>query len=158
MSYTELVGLVLGAGLETDRGVDRLVVGVAQRGGNVERVDGLDDERAGAAGERPADVVVRGGGGEHDHLDAGMLLLVGGKAANLDPLSLPVELQTALEALYGHYAQTFDLWQQSGIFGRLLCDNEYALLTNKAELASCLYANSKLKHALPRRNAQHVGN
>jgi type III restriction enzyme len=26
-----------------------------------------------------------------------------------------VELQTALEALYGHYAKTFDLWQQSGI-------------------------------------------
>ncbi|MDR2015466.1 MAG: hypothetical protein LBP99_07605 [Azoarcus sp.] len=26
-----------------------------------------------------------------------------GKANRLDPLSLPVELQTALEALYGHY-------------------------------------------------------
>ena len=29
-----------------------------------------------------------------------------GKAKNLDPLSLPVELQTALEALYGHYKKT----------------------------------------------------
>ena len=38
-----------------------------------------------------------------------------GKAKTLDPLSLPVELQTALEALYGHYKKTFDLWQQSGI-------------------------------------------
>ena len=33
-----------------------------------------------------------------------------GKSESLDPLSLPVELQTALEALYGHYAKTFDLW------------------------------------------------
>ena len=33
----------------------------------------------------------------------------------LDPLSLPVELQTALEALYGHYAATFKLWRQAGI-------------------------------------------
>jgi len=38
-----------------------------------------------------------------------------GKARTLDPLSLPVELQTALEALYGHYKQTFDLWQKAGI-------------------------------------------
>ncbi len=32
-----------------------------------------------------------------------------------DPLSLPAELQTALEALYGHYKLTFDLWQERGI-------------------------------------------
>jgi len=38
-----------------------------------------------------------------------------GKAKNLDPLSLPVELQTALEALYGHYAKTFELWEKGGI-------------------------------------------
>ena len=38
-----------------------------------------------------------------------------GKAASLDPLSIPVELQTALEALYGHYARTFELWQDAGI-------------------------------------------
>jgi len=38
-----------------------------------------------------------------------------GKAQTLDPLSLPVELQTALEALYGHYSETFDLWQQAGV-------------------------------------------
>jgi type III restriction enzyme len=34
-----------------------------------------------------------------------------GKSGALDPLSLPVELQTALEALYGHYAKTFALWE-----------------------------------------------
>ncbi len=38
-----------------------------------------------------------------------------GKAGGLDPLSLPVELQTALEALYGHYKKTFELWRQAGI-------------------------------------------
>ena len=38
-----------------------------------------------------------------------------GKAATLDPLSLPVELQTAIEALYGHYEKTFNLWRQAGI-------------------------------------------
>ncbi|MGX2040273.1 BPTD_3080 family restriction endonuclease [Methylocaldum sp. MU1018] len=38
-----------------------------------------------------------------------------GKGKALDPLSIPVELQTALEALYGHYEKTFRLWQESGI-------------------------------------------
>lgn len=38
-----------------------------------------------------------------------------GKAKNLDPLSLPVELLTALEALYGHYVKTFNLWKESGL-------------------------------------------
>jgi type III restriction enzyme len=38
-----------------------------------------------------------------------------GKATHLDPLSIPVELQTALEALYGHYAKTFALWESAGI-------------------------------------------
>ncbi len=38
-----------------------------------------------------------------------------GKSGKLDPLSIPVELQTALEALYGHYEKTFELWQQSGL-------------------------------------------
>ena len=36
-------------------------------------------------------------------------------AGNLDPLNLPAELQTALEALYGHYKKTFELWEQAGI-------------------------------------------
>ena len=38
-----------------------------------------------------------------------------GKAGPLDPLSIPAELQTALEALYGHYAKTFKHWQDAGI-------------------------------------------
>ncbi|MCP5102828.1 MAG: DEAD/DEAH box helicase family protein [bacterium] len=38
-----------------------------------------------------------------------------GKSGVLDPLNLPVELQTALEALYGHYKKTYDLWQDAGI-------------------------------------------
>ncbi|WP_349572264.1 BPTD_3080 family restriction endonuclease [Azotobacter salinestris] len=38
-----------------------------------------------------------------------------GQAAMLDPLSIPLELKTALEALYGHYEKTFELWQKSGV-------------------------------------------
>lgn len=38
-----------------------------------------------------------------------------GKAKTLDPLGLPAELQTALEALYGHYAKTYRVWQDSGL-------------------------------------------
>ncbi|OGQ99318.1 MAG: restriction endonuclease [Deltaproteobacteria bacterium RIFOXYD12_FULL_55_16] len=38
-----------------------------------------------------------------------------GTAKNLDPLSLPVELQTALQALYGHYEKTFHLWEEAGV-------------------------------------------
>jgi type III restriction enzyme len=33
----------------------------------------------------------------------------------LDPLKLPTRLQTALQALYGHYDKTFELWKQEGI-------------------------------------------
>lgn len=33
----------------------------------------------------------------------------------LDPLSLPPQLQTALDALYGHYAKTYELWQKASI-------------------------------------------
>jgi type III restriction enzyme len=38
-----------------------------------------------------------------------------GKAGALDPLSLPVELQTALEALYGHYEKTVEEWHRAAI-------------------------------------------
>lgn len=38
-----------------------------------------------------------------------------GKANILDPLSLPTQLQTALEALYGHYKKTYRLWAEAGI-------------------------------------------
>jgi type III restriction enzyme len=37
-----------------------------------------------------------------------------GKAGQYAPDSLPTELNTAIEALYGHYAKTFEQWQQAG--------------------------------------------
>ena len=50
-----------------------------------------------------------------------------GKSKNLDPLSLPAVLQTALEALYGHYANTFELMQKAKIDGPpcfiVVCNN-----------------------------------
>jgi len=39
----------------------------------------------------------------------------GAAGQTLDPLSLPADLQTALEALYGHYEKTYVLWQEAGI-------------------------------------------
>jgi len=38
-----------------------------------------------------------------------------GKGGKLDPLAIPVELQTALEALYGHYEKTYSLWEKESI-------------------------------------------
>ncbi|MFM7833188.1 MAG: restriction endonuclease, partial [Planctomycetaceae bacterium] len=38
-----------------------------------------------------------------------------GSSGQLDPLSIPVELQTALDALYGHYVKTFELWRDAGV-------------------------------------------
>lgn len=38
-----------------------------------------------------------------------------GKSEALDPMDLPVQLQTALDVLYGHYEKTFELWEKSGI-------------------------------------------
>ncbi|MXY54624.1 MAG: restriction endonuclease [Gammaproteobacteria bacterium] len=37
------------------------------------------------------------------------------RIAGLDPFDLPNALQTALEALYGHYEKTFHLWQEANI-------------------------------------------
>jgi len=37
------------------------------------------------------------------------------KNAALDPLAIPVECQTALDALYGHYVKTFDAWREANI-------------------------------------------
>ena len=34
---------------------------------------------------------------------------------NLDPLRLPIHLTNALDALYGHYERTFELWQDADI-------------------------------------------
>lgn len=38
-----------------------------------------------------------------------------GQGGELDPLKLPTRLQTALQALYGHYEKTLKLWENSGI-------------------------------------------
>ena len=38
-----------------------------------------------------------------------------GKDASLDPLALPARLQTALQALYGHYEKTYEAWQNEGV-------------------------------------------
>ena len=50
-----------------------------------------------------------------DHIRPKMPRKGRGQAGELDPLSIPVELQTALEALYGHYAETFTLWEDAGV-------------------------------------------
>lgn len=38
-----------------------------------------------------------------------------GQGEELDPLKLPTRLQTALQALYGHYEKTYKLWEDHGI-------------------------------------------
>jgi hypothetical protein len=38
-----------------------------------------------------------------------------GRGGELDPLKLPTRLQTAMQALYGHYEKTFRLWEDAGI-------------------------------------------
>lgn len=50
-----------------------------------------------------------------EHIRAKMPKRGRGKGGALDPFSIPVELQTALEALYGHYEKTFELWRKEGV-------------------------------------------
>ncbi len=50
-----------------------------------------------------------------EHIRAKMPKKGRGKAKGLDPLKLPAELQTALDALYGHYKKTYDAWENAGI-------------------------------------------
>jgi len=50
-----------------------------------------------------------------DHIGKKMPKKGRGKAAALDPLSIPAELQTALTALYDHYSRTFQQWQEANI-------------------------------------------
>ncbi len=47
------------------------------------------------------------------HISAKMPKKGRGKGGELDPLLLPTALQTALEALYGHYAKTFGEWRDT---------------------------------------------
>jgi type III restriction enzyme len=49
-----------------------------------------------------------------EHIRTGMPKKGRGKSGTLDPRSLPLLLKTALDALYGHYAKTFALWQEAG--------------------------------------------
>ena len=50
-----------------------------------------------------------------EHIRAKMPKKGRGKAEGLNPLDLPTQLQTALQALYGHYEKTFDLWAKEKI-------------------------------------------
>jgi type III restriction enzyme len=50
-----------------------------------------------------------------DNIKAKMPKKSRGQSGFLDPLNLPVELLSALDALYGHYVKTFNLWQKSGL-------------------------------------------
>jgi type III restriction enzyme len=50
-----------------------------------------------------------------EHIRADMPKKGRGSGAELDPLKLPTRLQTALQALYGHYEKTFKLWKDAGI-------------------------------------------
>lgn len=50
-----------------------------------------------------------------DHIRAEMPKKKRGAEGELDPLRLPAKLQTALQALYGHYEKTYRLWQDAGL-------------------------------------------
>lgn len=50
-----------------------------------------------------------------DHIGKKMPKKGRGAGKTLDPLSLPAELQTALDALYGHYEKVYAIWQEAGI-------------------------------------------
>ena len=50
-----------------------------------------------------------------EHIGKEMPMKGRSKSVVLDPLLLPVTLQTALEALYGHYEKTYKLWQEANI-------------------------------------------
>lgn len=48
-----------------------------------------------------------------EHIRKGLPKKGRGNNGELDPLKLPVPLQTALLALYGHYEKTYELWQKA---------------------------------------------
>ena len=50
-----------------------------------------------------------------DHIRKRMPKKGRGRAGALDPHDLPPQLQTALDALYGHYKETFELWKSAGV-------------------------------------------
>ncbi len=50
-----------------------------------------------------------------DHIGREMPKAGARKSGKLDPRAIPAKLQTALNALYGHYEKTFEAWQRTGI-------------------------------------------
>jgi type III restriction enzyme len=50
-----------------------------------------------------------------EHIRAKMPKKGKSKAGVLDPLSIPPQLQTALDALYGHYKETYESWMKAGV-------------------------------------------
>lgn len=50
-----------------------------------------------------------------EHIGKSMPKKGRGNSGDLDPEDLPTLLKTALEALYGHYTKTFELWDERGI-------------------------------------------
>lgn len=50
-----------------------------------------------------------------EHIKADMPKKGRATGKSLDPLNLPLPLLTALDALYGHYQKTFNIWQDAGI-------------------------------------------
>ena len=50
-----------------------------------------------------------------EHIGSEMPKKGRGTSKSLDPLNLPTDLEAALDALYGHYSKTFELWQKEGI-------------------------------------------
>ena len=50
-----------------------------------------------------------------EHIRAKMPKKGRGKSGPLDPLDVPAPLQTALEALYGHYEKTYEEWAKAGV-------------------------------------------
>ena len=49
-----------------------------------------------------------------EHIRGNMPKVGRDRAGNLDPLDLPTPLQTALQALYGHYEKTYKEWMEDG--------------------------------------------
>ena len=72
-----------------------------------------------------------------------------GKAETLDPLSLPTQLQTALEALYGHYEKTFELWNEAR-------HSRSALLHRRLQQHLDLEAGLRLHLRLPPRERRRL--
>ena len=79
-----------------------------------------------------------------DQIGPGMPKKGWSKTADLDPLSLPLQLQTALQALYGHYEKTYELWKECG-------DPRAALFRHRLQQYSHIKTGIRLRIRLPPR-------